>query len=599
MKTLAEVFDAATVARLAGPFVYPRGAMYVRDGRVEQAEVRDARMGATVRGTMPYFVELWADRGRPRWSCTCPAAEDGSFCKHVVAAALSLVPGESPRLIVSLAGDGRRRGGSATGRPSESDTDRELADFVRGLPPDRLVEVVLDRAAADWRLRERLLADARAARGAGPDLAEWRRRIDRAFRASSRRGFVTYDEAPGWAAGVDEVIDALDDLCDAGHHDAAARLAEHAHRRADKSMQYVDDSDGWLSGFSERLSDLHLRACEAGAPDPVELAERLVKLELTSELDGFHRSASAYAGVLGESGLAEFRARLEPHRKRTAKATEGWSGDTFAVRQALVGWALGTGDPDALIEAHRRDRMLPDDVLEIAGALDRAGRGDEAVAWARRGLAEGGSRPWQVGDLREFLARKLRDRGDEPGAVELFWQAFVSGPSLSAYRRLLTEDDREDWLRRCSEELRRALAGVSGGAADSTTPRAAFGTPPPAVPAAAGALVDILLYEGQVDAAWDAAQAYGCRAPMWLTLARAREETHSLDAVVVYEAAALEIIDRKDAKQYQSAVDLMVRLRRLADSAGRPDRFASLLEQVRTEHKAKRKLKGLLDAQGW
>ena len=316
--------------------------------------------------------------------------------------------------------------------------------------------------------------DARAARGARPDLAEWRRRIDRAFRASSRRGFVTYDEAPGWAAGVDEVIDALDDLCDAGHHDAAARLAEHAHRRADKSMQYVDDSDGWLSGFSERLSDLHLRACEAGAPDPAELAERLVKLELTSELDGFHRSASAYAGVLGESGLAEFRARLEPHHKRTAKATEGWSGDTFAVRQALVGWALGTGDPDALIEAHRRDRMLPDDVLEIAGALDRAGRGDEAVAWARRGLAEGGSRPWQVGDLREFLARKLRDRGDEPGAVELFWQAFVSGPSLSAYRRLLTEDDREDWLRRSAvpwpqSPVQRLAPDPRSGAASTTS----------------------------------------------------------------------------------------------------------------------------------
>ena len=66
--------------------------------------------------------------------------------------------------------------------------------------------------SSDWRPRERLLADARAARGAGPDLAEWRRRIDRAFRASSRRGFVTYDEAPGWAAGVGDAIDALDDL---------------------------------------------------------------------------------------------------------------------------------------------------------------------------------------------------------------------------------------------------------------------------------------------------------------------------------------------------------------------------------------------------
>ena len=598
MKTLAEMFDAATVVRLAGPFVYPRGAFYVRDGRVEQAEVRDGRMGATVRGTMPYFVELWADRSRPRWSCTCPAAEDGSFCKHVVAAALSLGPDESPPLIVSVA-DARRRSGLAAGRPSEPDTDRELADFVRGLPPDRLAEVVLDRAASDWRMRERLLAEARAARGAGPDLAEWRRRIDGAFRASSRGGFVTYADAPGWAAGVDEVIDALDDLCDAGHHDASARLAEHAHRRADESMAYVDDSDGWLSGFSERLSDLHLGACEAGEPDPVELAARLVELELSSELDGFYRSGAVYAGILGEVGLAEFRARLEPLWKRTGPKTDDWSDNTYVVRRAMVGWALGTGDPDALIEAHRRDQILPGDVLEIARALDRAGRVDEAIAWARRGIADWGSQPWQVGDLREFLARKLRDRGDGPGAVKLFWQAFVSGPSLSAYRRLLDEDDGEDWLRRCCEELGSALAGVPGRAAGSTTPGAAFGTFPPAVSGAAGALVDILLYEGQVDAAWDAAHAHGCRADVWLTLARAREEANPVDAIAVYESAALAIIDRKKAMQYQSAVDLMVRIRSLADAAGKPDRFTSLLGQVRTEHKAKRKLKSLLDAQGW
>ena len=598
MKSPGEVFDAATVARLAGPRVYPRGARYVSDGRVEQAQVRDGRMEATVRGTMPYFVELWADGGRPRWSCSCPAAEDGSFCKHLVAAALSLDSDESPPLILPLIGANRLEGPDAA-RPSESDTDRELADFVRGLPPDRLAELVLDRAASDWRLRERLLADARAARGIGPDLADWRRRIDRAFGASSRQGFVTYGEASGWAAGVDEVIDALDDLCDAGHHDAAVQLAEHAHRRADQSMDYVDDSDGWLSGFSERLSDLHLRACEAGAPDPVELAARLVELELTSELDGFCRSAAVYADTLGDAGLAAFLACLEPHWQRIGAEADDWSDNRYVVRRAMVGWAVGTGDPDALIEAHTRDRMVPGDVLEIAEALDRAGRGDEAVVWARRGLADGGSRPWQVGDLREFLARKLRDRGDEPGAVKLFWQAFVSEPSLSAYRRLLREDDGEDWLRRCGEELRRALAAFPGGAAGSATPRAAFGTPPPSVPRAAGALVDILLYEGQVDAAWDAARAYGCRAQTWLTLARAREETHPLDAIAVYEAAALAIIERKDAKQYQSAVDLMVRLRRLADLAGQPDLFTSLLEQVRTEHKAKRKLKALLDAQGW
>ena len=119
------------------------------------------------------------------------------------------------------------------------------------------------------------------------------------------------------------------------------------------------------------------------------------------------------------------------------------------------------------------------------------------------------------------------------------------------------------------------------------------------MPRGAGALVDILLYEGQVNAAWDAAHDHGCNAQTWLTIARAREESHPLDAIVVYESAALAIIDRKVAKQYQSAVDLMVRIGRLADSAGKADRFTSLLEHVRIEHKAKRKLKALLDAQGW
>ena len=602
MGSLTELFDAATVARLAGPRAYQRGAGYLIDRRVESADARGGRLKATVRGTMPYSVELWADRGKPRWSCTCPAADDGSLCKHCVATALSLAPDDYPSVLAAVAASGRPSGPVFHGG-SESGTDEELADFVKGLAPERLAEIVLDRTESDWRLRQRLLAEARADRGAGPDFADWRRRIDRAFadRDYMSHGLVAYQDAHGWAMVIDDVIDGLEDLCDAGHHDAAARLSEHAHRHADKAIDYVDDSDGWLSGFSSRLAELHLRACEAGRSDPVELAGRLLELELTSELGGFHRSAASYAGVLGESGLAAFRHGLEPRLERVNPEADRWSSRAFAVEQALVGWALGTGDPDALIEAHRRGRILPDDVLEIAQTLDRAGRGEEAIAWARRGLAESGSRSWQVRELRDFLARTLRDRGEEKEAVLLFWDAFVSSPSLSAYRRLLDEGAGEDWLARCRNELRSSLTRIANetGPGGLATPAAAFASLVPAVPEAAVALVDILLFEGMVDDAWDVANDYGCRAQTWLTLARARQESYPLDAIAVYESAALAIIDRKKADQYQSAVDLMVRVRRLADSAGKPRLFASLLERVRTEHKAKRKLKALLDAQGW
>ena len=598
--SLTEVFDAAAVARLAGPVVYSRGEAYFRNRRVESPDVGGGRLEATVRGTMPYVVELWADGRRPRWSCTCPAAEDGSFCKHAVAAALSLGSGGDPPVLAPRAETGRSPG-PATGRGSLPDAD-ELAVFVGGLARERLAEIVLERAGSDWRLRERLLAEARAARGVGADVAGWRRRIDRAFGPGgfASHGFVAYSEAPAWAAGVDEVIDALEDLCDAGHHDAAAGLAEHAHRCADRAIDYVDDSDGWLTGFSERLSDLHLRACEAGPPDPTDLAARLVELELGSELVGFGHCAAAYATILGEAGLAAFRERLESHRERIGPDEGDGSVDAFAVHHAMVGWALGTGDPDALIEVHSRGRPGPHDVLQIAQALDRAGRADEAIAWARRAMSDWGGRPWQVDKLREFLAAKLRDRGDEGAAVRLYWQAFVSGPSLSAYRRLGVEDEGQDWLRRCVDELRSSLARAArAGSPTLATPEAAFASPPAAVPSAAVALVDILLYEGRTDAAWDAANEFGCRAQTWLTLARAREQGRPLDAVAVYESAALAIIERKDAKQYESAVDLMARVRRLADAAGEPDLFMSLLGRVRTEHRAKRKLKALLDAKGW
>jgi uncharacterized Zn finger protein len=577
-EALGEVFDAWTVMELAGPRSYPRGVGYHREGRVELEAGSDVRLRARVRGTLPYVVELWADAGRPGWSCSCPAAEDGSFCKHCVAVALSLGPDAS---VVSLLG-------AAPGPPPVSETDHDLKGFVEALPPDRLVEIVLDQAASDWRLRERLLAEARAGRGDGLDLGVWRRRIDDAF--APYGDFVDWREAEGWARGIDEVIDALGDLCDAGHPAAVTVLAEHAHRRADEAIQYVDDSDGWLTDISTRLAEVHLRACMAAAPDPVELASRLVELELTSELDGFHRAAATYAAVLGETGLAAYRDLLEPRWRRIDTHSDDWSDDTFEIRQAMVGWALGTGDPDALIEVHSRDQMLPDTFLEIAETLAAAGRLGEAIEWARRGLVENADRHRQTLPVREFLAGMLRESGDAQSAVGLFWDAFAAAPSLQTYRRLLDEAGSEgDWSGRCVETLR---AGLAAPDTDQDPRRRTISRD-------AAALVEILLYEGRSDEAWDAATEFGCDQRMWLTLARSRQDTHPVDAIGVYGPEALALIDQKKTPAYRSAVDLMDRIRQLAETAGEPDHFTTLLERVRTEHRAKRNLKKLLDDRGW
>jgi uncharacterized Zn finger protein len=112
-------------------------------------------------------------------------------------------------------------------------------------------------------------------------------------------------------------------------------------------------------------------------------------------------------------------------------------------------------------------------------------------------------------------------------------------------------------------------------------------------------LVEILLYEGRADDAWAAASAYGCEDRTWMTLARAREATHPLDAVPIYEHAIAAQIDTKKNGGYRAAVDLLARVRTLATKAGEPERFTELLAAVTTEHARKRNLIALIDKKRW
>lgn len=596
---IAIAFGLDALQHLADPLVLARGWGYADDRHVLELEVSADRTSATVLGSIPYDVELRAAKGAADWSCTCPYAEDGSLCKHVVAVAL-----------VALEHDqdgGRARAGSIRPPVPTSDVPRSrlmhdllegrrealarreaetrtIADHLAGLDRADLVDLLLDAAVGDRHLHDRLLTRALTAAGAQPDRDEWLERLDDAFETG---GFVAYRDAADWAAGVREAIDLLDELHGSGHHELVIDLCEHAHRLADRAVQDVDDSAGWLTATSTQLAELHLRACTSAAPDPVELARRLVELELSSELDGFHRAAITYIGVLGDAGLAEYRRLLEPRWQELANSDDRYE-DRFAVREARLGVALASGDPDELIEVRRRDLRTPADHLEVSAALEDAGRTEEAIGWAREGLGRYADRPWQTGPLRDHLARLLRADGDVAGVIELYRAAFDQAPSLGAYRQLIAEAGPD-----AEVEAERAKARLRG--------RLHRSSDVPAVPndASAQPLVEILAAEGSVDEAWQVATVHGCDERMWSTLARAREATHPLDSVGVYARQVLDLIDRKKTPAYRAAVDLMARVRRLAVAAGRPEVFDDLLERVRTEHRAKRNLRDLLDQRGW
>ena len=88
--TLFELLDDRYIRDFAGHTIYNRGAAYYRGHRVEVVSVSDHEASCRVRGTRYYHVDLWSHDNQLMASCTCPYAESGWFCKHMVAAALSV-----------------------------------------------------------------------------------------------------------------------------------------------------------------------------------------------------------------------------------------------------------------------------------------------------------------------------------------------------------------------------------------------------------------------------------------------------------------------------------------------------------------------------
>ena len=88
--SLADVITLAEVQSLADLKTFARGKAYFHDGVVSRLEEHDGVLRANVRGTHRYSVELGVgDDGELTYECDCPVGEDGIFCKHAVAVALS------------------------------------------------------------------------------------------------------------------------------------------------------------------------------------------------------------------------------------------------------------------------------------------------------------------------------------------------------------------------------------------------------------------------------------------------------------------------------------------------------------------------------
>lgn len=576
-RAFRKAFARRRIEMMADRRSFERGLLFAADGRVGKRTATESSVKAKVRGSSSYQVKLWLDDGESAFECSCPVGLDGRCCKHAVALALV-----STDAVV----DSGQRAGAVI----------DIRAYLTTLDYDALVDLLLERAADDDLFNAKLrMAAARGTAGA-PPIAVFRHALDEAFVV---RDYVDYRHMYDYASTIDSALDSLQELLDDGHAEAVITLAEHAIDRAEDALGYVDDSDGYLSVIAERLQELHRDACVAAKPEPLALARKLFERERHSgDLEVFYNAAATYAGILGTEGIAEYRRLAEVEWDALPSLGPGQdershSSRRFWITQIMETLAELTEDVDALVDVLARDQSSAYQFVRIADLYRKAGRYDDALVWAEKGLVlHGGS----DSRLVEAAAEEYHRAGRGADAVRIAWDAYDAAPALATYRQLSEQATRAglwaDWHDRAITLLRERIAQGQRKPARGRVSRWVQGVD-------SSTLVEVLLYDGVVELAWTEAKAAGCRRDLWLELARCREGEHPLDAIPIWQGEIERVIDAKNNRAYAEAVDLIVRVRRLLIAADREADFASYVAMLRTTHKPKRNLMKLFDARTW
>jgi uncharacterized Zn finger protein len=579
MKTsspFAPFVEPRNLRRMAGGVSFERGEDYFLNGQVKALAEHGGTITAKVQGTRPYRVELWIEEENLEYSCTCPMGADGEFCKHCVAVGLAwLEVGQSKS--------------PGQGKAQQGVTMDDVRAYLLGLDKNALVEMLVNRAIEDDRLRQSLFIKA-AKKGAKKlDLATYRRAIDDAVEPD---GFVDYRSAYDYAHGIEEAIDSVEELLKEGHSVEVIELAEHALKAVEEAMGSVDDSDGYMGGILERLQDLHHKACRKGKPDPEALARRLFEWELRTDYDTFYGAAATYADLLGKKGVAVYQQLAEAEWTKVPAIGPGRDdpekyGKRFRITHIMETIARQTGDVEAIVAVKKRDLSSAYRYLQIAETYKTARHHDLALEWAERGIKTFPERT--DSRLREFLAEEYHRRKRHDDAMALIWTEFTESPSLEQYKKLKAHAERiiqwELWREKAIGYLREQIAIAKSEPQKNRWYRKADHSE----------LVRIFLWEKDVEGAWREAQEGGCSNDLWLELAAKRNKDHPEDALPIYQRQIEPTLDRKNNEAYAETINLLRKVRELMVRLERKDEFTNYLDRVRTVHKPKRNFIKLLE----
>jgi len=523
--------------QLAGAAAFSRGRGYYTDGRVRLLRSGKTQCEAEAMGNETYRLWLKRESNDWRWDCSCPAAADGDFCKHLVAAAL-------------LWRDGATEPGEGTD---------DLLAYLRAQPAERLALLLKQLADEDSEVERclRLLQ-------AGADLEHLKKVLASAL---ATRGFLDYQRSMDYAHRLGPVLTQLEAQL-ALAPTAARELVEYALKRLLKVYANADDSAGAIGGCLEDLARLHAQACALAAGDGAELASTLYKLQTADEWGLF--PVAEYWTALGDAGQAEY-ARLiaaELERLPPKPDTGGrHDSDSFYIRRRAAEYAQAARDFDLLMRVLQWDVSHAGALVEIIGACREFKREREALEWAERGVKRfpGDAR------LHDALAACLHAAGLEDEAIEQHWAAFRTQPDEQHWDTL-KQATKKQWPKWHT----RALAAL------------------PDNPEGASQRVQLLIHDDNLAAALAEACARQIYPDILVRLAQRLESGDQAAAGELYLRVARHLEQRLDYKQYPVFVQYVQRIVRLLPETA----WREWLDDVSTKHRRKTRLMEMLRDKG-
>lgn len=544
--------DDQVLLELAGPRAFERGRRYYDEGRVVVSGIDAGGCRALVHGTERYRVSLRQAGDEFDWHCDCPAAEDGSFCKHLVSAALAWQ---------AEAGDGE----------PAARTGDELRERLNALPSETLAQWLHEAALDDPHLHRRI-----ELRLAGDDPDALRSALDAALRA---RGFLDYRRSIDFAAQLDEPIESLRALVET-RPDTVLELTERALKRAFKLLERSDDSAGALQDRIADFAHLHGYSAARAAIDGQRFARALHGLKQRDQWEFL--PLGAYWDALGERGRRAYRTCIEKEYATLPPVPAGGERPTsehwyerFPILRRREELAHCESDCDALIEIYSRDLGSGHAYQRLVDICVEYDREAEATRWAERGVRE--HPDWS--GLRERLAQRYLADGLVDEAVEQLTREFLARPGETLWQELrrITGADWPGLRGDLLQQLAAREPADSTGSPRNVTVRARM-----------------LAADGDLDATVDLALEHPVNPGTLHAIAESAADHRPEDAVRLMRRVVEFELKPTDARGYPGIVRKMVRIQSIDASADVREWIAA----IRHRYKARRKLMQLMDGAG-